>query len=105
MKLFSIVLVGLIILSAIMLPQIFFSVSETEVGIVTRFGQIKSEITSPGLRMKTPFMDQVTTFEKRLLLFDAPPDSLLTRDKKTSHYRRVCPRTNNRPKDFQGKAW
>ena len=82
MKLFSIVLVGLIILSAIMLPQIFFSVSETEVGIVTRFGQIKSEITSPGLRMKTPFMDQVTTFEKRLLLFDAPPDSLLTRDKK-----------------------
>jgi len=82
MKLFSIVLVGLIILSAIMLPQIFFSVSETEVGIVTRFGQIKSEITSPGLRMKTPFMDQVTTFEKRLLLFDAPPDSLLTKDKK-----------------------
>ena len=82
MKLLSILLVALIILLAIILPQIFFSISETEVGIVTRFGQIKSEITTPGLRIKTPFMDQVTTFEKRLLIFDAPPDSLLTRDKK-----------------------
>ena len=82
MKLFSIILVALVIILAIMLPQILFSVSETEVGIVTRFGQIKSEITTPGLRIKTPFIDQVTTFEKRLLLFDAPPDSLLTRDKK-----------------------
>ena len=82
MKLLSILLVALIIVLAIMLPQIFFSVSETQVGIVTRFGQIKSEITTPGLRIKTPFIDQVTTFEKRLLIFDAPPDSLLTRDKK-----------------------
>jgi len=82
MKLFSILLVALVIILAIMLPQILFSVSETEVGIVTRFGQIKSEITTPGLRIKTPFIDQVTTFEKRLLLFDAPPDSLLTKDKK-----------------------
>ena len=82
MKLISILLVALIIVMAIMVPQIFFTVSETEVGIVTRFGQIKSEITSPGLRIKTPFIDQVTKFEKRLLIFDAPPDSLLTKDKK-----------------------
>ncbi|MEC7835819.1 MAG: protease modulator HflC [Chloroflexota bacterium] len=82
MKLLSILLIALIIVMAIMLPQIFFTVSETEVGIVTRFGQIKSEITSPGLRIKTPFIDQVTKFEKRLLIFDAPPDSLLTKDKK-----------------------
>ena len=82
MKLLAVLLVALIIVLAIMLPQIFFSINETEVGIVTRFGQIKSEITTPGLRIKTPFIDQVTTFEKRLLLFDAPPDSLLTKDKK-----------------------
>lgn len=82
MKLLAVLLVALIIVMAIMLPQIFFSINETEVGIVTRFGQIKSEITTPGLRIKTPFIDQVTTFEKRLLLFDAPPDSLLTKDKK-----------------------
>jgi len=82
MKLLSILLIALIVVMAIMLPQIFFTVQETEVGIVTRFGQIKSEITSPGLRIKTPFIDQVTKFEKRLLIFDAPPDSLLTKDKK-----------------------
>jgi membrane protease subunit HflC len=82
MKLISIALVALIIVAAIMMPQIFYTINETEVGIVTRFGQIKKEITTPGLRMKTPFVDQVKTFEKRLLLFDAPPDSLLTQDKK-----------------------
>ena len=82
MKLISILLVALIIVAAIMLPQIFYTISETEVGIVTQFGQIKKEIVTPGLRMKTPFIDQVKTFEKRLLLFDAPPDSLLTKDKK-----------------------
>jgi membrane protease subunit HflC len=34
------------------------------------------------LNIKTPFIDSVTKYEKRLLLFDAPPDSLLTKDKK-----------------------
>jgi len=34
------------------------------------------------LNFKVPFIDQVRKFEKRLLIFDAPPDSLLTSDKK-----------------------
>ena len=37
---------------------------------------------SPGLNVKAPFVDAVTRYEKRLLIFDAPPDSLLTKDKK-----------------------
>ena len=39
-------------------------------------------ITSPGLYVKTPFVETVRYFEKRILIFDAPPDSLLTEDKK-----------------------
>ena len=37
---------------------------------------------SPGLYIKTPFIEAVTYFDKRVLVFDAPPDSLLTKDKK-----------------------
>ena len=50
--------------------------------IVTRFGEVQQQVKNPGLYAKTPFVDSVTYFEKRLLIFDAPPDSLLTKDRK-----------------------
>ena len=76
-------LIIIIIAVFILGPQTFFKVDETETTIVTRFGEIiGSSKMSPGLYMKTPFIDSVTYFDKRLLVFDAPPDSLLTKDKK-----------------------
>ena len=76
-------LIIIIIAVFILSPQTFFKVDETETAIVTRFGEIiGSSKMSPGLYMKTPFIDSVTYFDKRLLVFDAPPDSLLTKDKK-----------------------
>ena len=76
-------LIIIIIAASILVPQTFFKVDETETAIVTRFGEIiGSSKNSPGLYMKTPFIDSVTYFDKRLLVFDAPPDSLLTKDKK-----------------------
>ena len=76
-------LIIIIIAASILVPQTFFKVDETETAIVTRFGEIiGSSKSSPGLYMKTPFIDSVTYFDKRLLVFDAPPDSLLTKDKK-----------------------
>ena len=82
MKAISILLILVIIGAAILLPQLLFAVDETEVAVVTRFGQIISVKESPGLNVKAPFVDAVTRYEKRLLIFDAPPDSLLTKDKK-----------------------
>ena len=55
MKFITTIIIVLIVALVIMLPQIFFSVDETEVAIVTRFGEITSEITEPGLNIKTPF--------------------------------------------------
>ncbi len=76
-------LIIIIIAVFILGPQTFFKVDETETAIVTRFGEIiGGSKMSPGLYMKTPFIDSVTYFDKRLLVFDAPPDSLLTKDKK-----------------------
>lgn len=72
-----IILIGLFVLI-----QGLFIVDETNTAIVTRFGEPIKTITSPGLNLKVPFVDQVRKFEKRLLIFDAPPDSLLTSDKK-----------------------
>jgi len=60
----------------------FFVVDETQAAIVTRFGEPRRSISKPGIYVKTPFVDSVTYFDKRRTLFDAPPDSLLTLDKK-----------------------
>ena len=82
MRLAAVLLVLLVILAGILGPQAFFVVDETQLAIVTRFGDpVRSSIDKPGFHVKTPFIDTVTYFDKRLLLFDAPPDSLLTTDK------------------------
>lgn len=69
-------------LALIVLPQIFFTVDETQLAIVTRFGEFRRAHNDPGLRVKTPFVDSVTKFDKRLLRADAPSASLLTSDKR-----------------------
>lgn len=78
----AIIFTVLVILAGILGPQSFFSVDETQLAIVTRFGDVKQSITKPGLHTKTPFVDTVTYFEKRRTLFDANPDALITADKK-----------------------
>lgn len=77
-----IITVVLIIAALILIPQAFYKVDETELAIVTRFGAFQSAETTPGLRAKTPFVDSVTKFDKRLLRTDAPAASLLTADKR-----------------------
>ena len=76
----AIIILGLI--TFFIMIQSVFIVDETNTAIVTRFGEPIKTSTTPGLNFKIPFVDQVRKFEKRLLIFDAPPDSLLTSDKK-----------------------
>ena len=82
LKIIAVLLVVLSVIAGIVGPQAFFVVDEKQLAIVTRFGEIKQTIKHAGLYMKTPFVDSITYYDKRLLIFDAPPDSLLTKDKK-----------------------
>ena len=59
----------------------FFTVDETHLAVVTRFGDIRSIHTSSGLKVKLPFVDQVNTFDRRLLRVDMQPDTLPDREK------------------------
>ena len=83
MKALASIIIAIIVLAAIFVPQAFFVVDETNMAIVTRFGEPLRSVKTPGLNIKAPFVDQTRYFDKRLLLFDAPPDdTLLTKDKK-----------------------
>ncbi len=82
MKFLVILIVIVAILGAIFVPQFLYIVDETQVAVLTRFGEPRKQIMKPGLYMKTPFAEQVQYLDKRLLIFDALPDSLITKDKK-----------------------
>jgi modulator of FtsH protease HflC len=69
------VLVALAVGSAIV-------VDTTEYAVVTRFGRPVRTYTTPGLRFRIPFVDQVVRLDARLLMTEPPVAEYLTLDKK-----------------------
>jgi membrane protease subunit HflC len=60
-----------------------FTVDETAVGIVTRFGRPLPGVVGPGLHLKAPWpIDAALRFDSRLLVFASGPTEMLTADKK-----------------------
>jgi len=59
-----------------------FVIDETEVGIVTQFGEFKRSVNTPGLYFKTPLMQTVDRMDSRIISSDTPPAEYLTLDKK-----------------------
>ncbi len=67
----------------LVLPTCFFTVQETEIGLVTRFGRPVQEEAKPGLHVKLPWpIEKVLSVDQRLLVFDNEPTEMLTRDKR-----------------------
>jgi membrane protease subunit HflC len=74
--------VVLLIIGAIIASQTLFFVDETKQAIILQLGEPIRTIQTPGLKRKTPFLQNVIYFEKRVLSSDAPPQEYLTSDKK-----------------------
>jgi membrane protease subunit HflC len=49
--------------------------------VITQFGKPVRTVTEPGLYVKTPFIQEVKYFDKRLLEWKGEPSDILTRDK------------------------
>jgi membrane protease subunit HflC len=77
--------IKLIILVALVLTLYgsTFTVSMTQNAIVLQFQEYKKTVTDPGLYFKIPFFQEVRYFTKMLLVLDAPPADIITKDKKT----------------------
>jgi modulator of FtsH protease HflC len=77
------ILVGLIALFVLaVFGGAFFTVAETDIVILTQFGApVGAPITTPGLHWKTPFVQDVHRFDKRVLEFDGPATEMPTKDK------------------------
>jgi modulator of FtsH protease HflC len=63
-----------------------FIVREWEQVVVTQFGDIQGEpIQQAGLHFKTPFIQDIHRFEKRLVRWDGAPFTLYTSDRRMIH--------------------
>ena len=80
MKSFAVVL-ALALLVAIAVGSAFV-VDTTEYAVVTRFGRPVRTYTTPGLRFRIPFVDQIVRLDARLLMTEPPAAEYLTLDKK-----------------------
>ncbi|MEK6371988.1 MAG: protease modulator HflC [Acidobacteriota bacterium] len=60
-----------------------YTVKEGEQVIVTQFGKpVGRPISTPGLKLKMPFVQTVHVFEKRFLEWDGDPNQIPTKDKR-----------------------
>jgi len=80
----KILIISIIVLIAagIGLAQTFFIIDETEQAVVVQMGKPVTAITTPGLRIKKPFVQQVLKFDNRLLEYKSAAIEISTRDKK-----------------------
>ncbi len=59
-----------------------YTVSEVEQVIITQFGKpVGAPVTSAGLQVKVPFIQEVNPIEKRVLEWDGSPSDMPTKDK------------------------
>jgi modulator of FtsH protease HflC len=77
------------ILAALVVVALLFAASsstviidETELAIITQFGEYKRTLDRPGLHYKIPLVQTTHVMERRILVTDTPPAEYLTLDKK-----------------------
>jgi membrane protease subunit HflC len=75
-------LIALVIVLVVVADSALFTVDQTEQVLITQFGQPIRVITAPGLHAKTPMVQTVITFDRRLLDYDLPPEEVILGDQR-----------------------
>ena len=78
--------IGLLILAVaavIVLGSVFYTVQPNEYVAVRQFGRIVHIESTPGLKLKMPFVQSTQSISKAVKLYDVPLSDVITRDKKS----------------------
>lgn len=73
----------------ILLNASLYIVPQTGQALIVQFGQIIRTVKEPGLHAKTPFIQDVVMFDKRILEFETRPEEFITRNRDTDVDERV----------------
>jgi len=91
---------AVILLAIVILPSAAYKVDEAEQAVILQFGRpVGQAITTPGLKFKLPFIQEVRKFDKRIMQWDVAPTQIPTLDQEfimldsTARWRIVDPLT------------
>ncbi len=73
----------LALLGVIGMSSSVYTVQENEYACTVRFSKIVNTVSEPGLYFKVPYVDNIKTFPKAIMLYDIPPSEVLTSDQKS----------------------
>ncbi|WP_270169589.1 protease modulator HflC [Paenibacillus sp. SYP-B4298] len=71
-----------LIVVVLLLSNSLFIVNEGEYKVVLQFGEAKKIHQDPGIKMKIPFIETVTSLPKYQQVYESNPTPILTKDKK-----------------------
>jgi membrane protease subunit HflC len=78
-----IVFVAFVALAVVVAGSALYIVTEAEQVIITQFGKpVGDPVTTPGLKVKVPFLQKANYFDKRFLEWDGSPNEVPTKDKR-----------------------
>ncbi len=78
----QIILGIVVIVIGIVLFDSLFTVHQTQQVLVLQLGQFKRVINEPGLHFKTPFVQNIVSYERRVLEVDPPKEQVILSDQK-----------------------
>ncbi len=82
MKMISVIIAGIFVAVAVTISESVYTVGEVEQAVITQFGKPVGEpITTAGLKMKLPFIQEVNRIDRRVLEWDGNPSDMPTKDK------------------------
>jgi membrane protease subunit HflC len=76
-------IIGIVVLFSILIFWPLFIQRADEQSIIVRMGKYNRTVSEPGISWKLPVIETRIEFTKRLVEYDSPPVSVVTKDKKT----------------------
>ena len=82
MKIISFIVAGIAVAGVVTASAAVYTVGEVEQAIITQFGKpVGVPITTAGLKLKLPFIQDVNRIDRRVLEWDGNPSDMPTKDK------------------------
>jgi membrane protease subunit HflC len=78
----AIAVIAALVVAFVVAEAALFTVDQTEQVLITQFGDPIRVIRDPGLHAKTPFVQNVISFDKRLLALELPGEQVILGDQR-----------------------
>ena len=73
--------IALLIVLGVLVNASLFTVHQTQRVLIAQFGEVKAAIDTPGLHAKLPFVQDVISFDRRLLNVELPGEEVILGDR------------------------